>query len=124
LHGQIHKRRIEQRAIGGQPDDDVGPGFDRRLVVSIKYVGGCRGNAICAPDNARRIVRRFAGRGDDQVVNRRRSPGAIGRADEHRYAGDIRQHLAGKPRRPHARLQDGNDTSAGHCGRPRLSAIR
>ena len=100
-HGEINQCWIDQRTVRGQADDDVGPGFDRCSVKAIQYVlYASTEKAVAAFDAQRfqRVVRRVTGRGDDPIVDRSRTPGALERADEHRHVGDLRQNLAGQAR--------------------------
>ncbi len=108
-HGLPDHRRIEQRTIGRDADDDIGAGRRHRAGVAIEHVvlGAAmhRHAVLRAPVRDRIVGRRRRGRDPDLVDADRgtRSPHHPGQC---RPAAEVRQHLAGQPRRAHAGLDD------------------
>jgi UDP-N-acetylglucosamine 4,6-dehydratase len=100
---------VDQRAVGGDADDQTGLGLPGGARVARQHVA--LGAAMPAqPEPARelheRLVVRIGRHGEDDLVGALTRREALELALEHRAAGEIEEDFARQARRGHARLDD------------------
>ncbi len=113
--------RIEQRAVGGDADDDRGAETGGGAVDAIEHIGlapTVYRQAGLVGEGHDGVVGRSVGGGDDHGLHALDASGPLDQPGQHRPPRHVGQCLAGQPAGAHARLHDGGDHSPSLTGRP------